>query len=67
MKELTIPYEVADKITLASLQDQLHYLKQDVRDHTEQGKWMHPEDYHMSMTKLIPALETLIDYYGGGV
>jgi hypothetical protein len=26
---------------------------------------MHPEDYHMNMTKLIPALETLIEYYGG--
>ena len=65
MKELTIPYEVADRITLVCLQEQLEYLQQEVRDHTDGGVWMHPEDYHMNMTKLIPALETLIEYYGG--
>jgi len=61
---LTIPYEVADKITMSCLQDQLKYLKEEVRLHLE-GGYMHPEDYHASMTKLIPALETLIPYYGG--
>ena len=62
---LRIPYEVADGITLAILQDQLGYLKEEVRLHVEEGHYMHPEDYHMSMTKLIPSLETLIPYFGG--
>jgi hypothetical protein len=62
---LTIPYEVADKITMSCLQDQLKYLKEEIRLHTEEGRYLHPEDYHASMTKLIPALETLIPYYGG--
>lgn len=65
MKELTIPHEVADKITLACLQEHLEYLRADIREHTESDTWMHPEDYHMNMTKLIPALEILIKYYGG--
>ena len=62
---LTIPYDVADRITLSCLQDQLKYLQEEVRSHVEDGGYMHPEDYHTSMTKLIPALETLIPYYGG--
>ncbi len=67
MKGLTIPYEVADNITLATLQDQLKYLREEIRLHVEQGQYLHPEDYHNSMTRLIPALEVLIPYYGGSV
>ncbi len=67
MKGLTIPYEVADNITLATLQDQLKYLKEEVRLHVEEGQYLHPEDYHNSMTRLIPALEVLVPYYGGSV
>ncbi len=66
-KGLTIPYEVADNITLATLQDQLKYLKEEIRLHVEQGQYLHPEDYHNSMTRLIPALEVLVPYYGGSV
>ena len=62
---LRIPYEVADGITLAILQDQLEYLKEEIRLHVEEGQYMHPEDYHKSMTELIPSLETLIPYFGG--
>ena len=62
---LLIPFEVADGITLATMQDNLEYLKEEVRLHVEEGQYMHPEDYHMSMTKLIPALEVLIPYFGG--
>lgn len=65
MSGLTIPFEVADRITLANLQDQLKYLKEEIRLHVEEGQYLHPEDYHNSMTKLIPALELLIPYYGG--
>ncbi len=62
---LSIPYEVADGIALAVMEDQLKYLKEEIRLHTEEGQYLHPEDYHTSMTKLIPALETLISYFGG--
>ena len=62
---LLIPFEVADGITLATMQENLEYLKEEVRLHVEEGQYMHPEDYHMSMTKLIPALEVLIPYFGG--
>ncbi len=65
MRGLTIPFEIADGITLSNLQDQLKYLKEEVRLHVEEGQYLHPEDYHNSMTKLIPALEVLIPYYGG--
>lgn len=67
MAGLQIDYETADRIALLVMQDQLRYLKEEVREHTEEGKYMHPEDYHESMTKLIPALETLIKYFGGSV
>ena len=62
---LTIPSEVADGITLATLQEQRNYLKEEIRLHLEEGQYLHPEDYHNSMTKLIPALEVLIPYFGG--
>lgn len=62
---VSIPFEVADGITLATLKDQLKYLKEEVRLHVEEGQYLHPEDYHNSMVKLIPALETLIPYFGG--
>lgn len=64
---LIIPHEVADGITLATLQDQLSYLKEEIRLHTEESRYMHPEDYHNSMTKYIPALELLIAYFGGDI
>lgn len=67
MSGLVIPHEVADRITLASLKDQLGYLKEEVRLHVEQGSYLHPDDYHESMVKLIPALETIIKYYGGDI
>ena len=62
---ISIPFEVADGITKATLIEQLGYLREEVRLHVEEGSYMHPEDYHNSMVKLIPALELLIDYFGG--
>ena len=65
MRGITLDFETADRITVLTLQDQLKYLKEEVRLHVEEGQYLHPEDYHNSMTKLIPALELLIPYYGG--
>ena len=62
---IEIDFETADRITLSVMKEHLSYLKEEVRLHVEEGEYMHPEDYHESMTKLIPALELLIPYYGG--
>ena len=64
---LRIPYEVADGVAVAVMQDHLHYLKEEIRLHVEEGQYLHPEDYHKSMTELIPAMETLIKYFGGSI
>jgi hypothetical protein len=65
MSGLTIDWETADRITLACLKDQLETLETELKDHIENGKWMHPEDVANSVSKYIPSLKTLIDYYGG--
>lgn len=65
MAGLQIDYETADRIALLVMQDQLRYLKEELRAHIEDGKYLHPEDYELSTTKYIPALETLIKYFGG--
>ena len=65
MTKLEIPFEVADGIVVTSLKNQIDYLKEEVRLHVEEGQYLHPEDYHNSMVNLIPAMEMLIDYYGG--
>jgi hypothetical protein len=64
---ITIPFEVADEIVLATLKQQLQYLEKEVKDHVETGSWMHPEDYRNSMTRLIPSLEIIIDHFGGNL
>jgi hypothetical protein len=65
MKKFEIPWEVADGIVVTSLQNHIAYLKEEIRLHTEEGQYLHPEDYHNSMVNLIPAMELLIGYYGG--
>ena len=64
---MTIPWEVADGITLANLQDQYDYLKEELRLHEEEGKWMHEEDAARSRNHYLPALKCLIEYYGGSI
>ena len=66
-KGITIPFEVADGITLATLQEQHSYLTKELRAHLEDGKYLHKEDAYNSQFKLIPALELLIDYFGGNI
>lgn len=65
MNGLTIDWETADRITLAVLKDQLEYLQKELNAHTNDGQWMHPEDVSNTVSKYIPALKTLIEYYGG--
>lgn len=66
-KGMTIPFEVADAITLANLQDQYNYLSKELRAHVEDGQYMHPEDVENSRWKYLPALEVLINFYGGSI
>lgn len=63
-KGLEIPFEVADQITLATMQDQLKMLRKEVKDHLEKGSWLHPEDLGNNI-RYIHALEVLIPYFGG--
>jgi hypothetical protein len=69
---LSIPYEVAHGITLASLIDSRDYLKSELEQWYENpkdelnpdGYWMHPDDVVTNGT-LIRAMNLLIGYYGG--
>lgn len=75
---LTIDYETADRITLCVMKDQLDTLKREQewfeaspeRKEELSVEWghtlyVHPEDYGLNRDKYIPALETLIAYFGG--
>ena len=63
-KQLEIPVEVADSITLANLTNHYHMLKEQTDAHLDHGTWMHAEDLANNV-RLIRALEHLIPYYGG--
>jgi len=65
MKGLELDYETADRITLLTLIDHRDYLVEELRAHEEDGQYLHPEDAYKSKTVLIPALDAIIDYYGG--
>lgn len=75
---LAIDYETADRITLCCLKDQLNYCYKEKswyeadaagRLELEQkwghSMWVHKDDYADVISKYIPALETLIAYFGG--
>ena len=63
-KGIEIPGEVADRITLASMQDHRKILKKQLNDHAKKGTWMHESDVAMN-TKLVMCFDELIKYYGG--
>lgn len=65
MSGLEIDFETADRITVLVMKEHLELLQEEVRCHVEDGTYMHPEDYHLNSAKYIPALETLIKYFGG--
>ena len=71
-KGLTIPHEVSDGITLASLIDSRDYLQSELdqwnanpkSEDNPTGYWLHPEDVVNNMN-YIRAMNLLIGYYGG--
>lgn len=73
IKELTIPFEVADGITKANLIEARRYLQSELDqweanprdDNNPTGYWLHPEDVVLN-TKLIEAMDLLINNYYGG-
>lgn len=62
---MEIDWEIADRITLLNLQDNLEYLESELKAHKEEGQWMHERDALDSEYIYIPALKALIKYYGG--
>ena len=64
-KGMVLDYEIVDAIALQSLQDQLKYIKKEVKACLKKGEYMHPEDLAHNQLVLIPAFEALIKYYGG--
>jgi len=69
---LTIPHEVSDGITLATLIESRDYLQSELDQWTANpksndnpdGYWLHPEDVVNNMN-YIRAMNLLIGYYGG--
>lgn len=72
MKELSIPFEVADGITRANLIECRNYLQSELdqweanpKDELNPtGYWLHPEDVVNNM-KYVRAMNVLIGYFGG--
>jgi len=62
-----IPHDVADDITLTTLQAHLSYLEEELRQHVEKDQWMDPEDVIKSRDEYIPALRVCIKFFGGDV
>lgn len=68
---MTIPWEVADQITLASLKNHRDYLKSELKqwrknpktDTNPDGYWLHPEDV-VNNEHLINHMNVIINYYG---
>lgn len=73
IKDLTIPFEVADGITKANLIEACRYLQSELDqweanpkdENNPTGYWLHPEDVVLNK-KLIKAMDLLINNYYGG-
>ena len=69
---LTLSWETADQITLASLTNHRDYLKSELKkwkknpktDANPGGYWLHPEDVGKNEI-LIHHMDAIINYYGG--
>jgi hypothetical protein len=61
---IVLDFETADRITLACLKEHLGFLETELAKHRD-GAWMHPDDVVKTEKELIPALNSLIEYFGG--
>jgi len=72
IRDLTIPFEIADGITKTNLIEARRYLQSELDqweanpkdDNNPTGYWLHPDDVVNNM-KLVKAMDLLIKYYGG--
>lgn len=62
---ITLDSDTADRIALQVMREHLAFLVDEVARHLSSGNYMHPEDLEKTQRTVIPALETLIDYFGG--
>lgn len=80
MKGLTIDYETGDRIAVCVMVEQLDYLykeqewfvadeekRKELTDSWGHHMYVHPDDYAKNAKEYIPALRTLIAYFGGEV
>lgn len=78
MRGLMIDYQTADRIAVCAMIDQLRYLEKEQKWYEADAfqrlemtaEWgyslhVHSEDYANNRDKYIPALKTLIEYFGG--
>ena len=63
---LTIDWEVADKITLASLAEHHSIITRILQDYWAKKTKLHPEDLGRYLG-IVESLEEVIEYYGGKV
>ena len=59
-----LDYEVVDAIVLKELKRHRKMLKKQLKDHLENGAWLHPNDV-VQNAKLIDAMSEIIEYSGG--
>ena len=59
-----LDYEVMDAMILKGLKEHRKMLKRGLKNHLENGSWMHADDVVYN-TKLIKAMKKIIRYYGG--
>jgi hypothetical protein len=64
-KGIKLDFETADSITRDNLKDTLKMHEREVKNHLKKGAYLHPDDLVNYQTVMIPALKTLITYYGG--
>ena len=62
-RKLEIDVETADRITVISLKEHCGYLKKELAKF-KKGEYLHPEDV-AGNTRLIQAMDLIIEYYGG--
>ena len=63
-RQLNIPFDVADGITIACLTEQRESLPSELNNHIEKGESLHPDDVSNNF-KLIYCLTEVIKHYGG--
>jgi len=66
MPKFEIPWDAADQITLASLENHYNILKEGLDDWYNNRQWMHREDVEENSV-MMHHLKAVISYYGGSV